>query len=206
MRLFSRNDNLRMEINMKKFLIVLIILLLPGVSLSFAQPNRDTKRFFFAAGINTLATADSNFKDIYGSPHAYPGIRAGFFFYKNFYIWGGCGFLSGHGEIDIYGTKVEAKTNQRLISFGPGYSGSLTGKLNYRIETGGVYFRYEEEAMAEDVSASSYGFTVNFGISYMFNKLFYTEISAGYMTGVAELARKIKLGGVTAGIGFGIRF
>ena len=101
---------------------------------------------------------------------------------------------------------MEAKTKQRFISFGPGYRGRLTGKIDYRLEAGGVSFKYDEDAMEEDVSASSYGFIVNVGLSYNFSKLLYTEIFAAYMSGSKELVRNVKLGGITAGIGIGIRF
>ena len=194
---------------MKRRFITLIVLVFVGASLTFALPDWDakkSKKFFFAANFNMLLPADANFKDIYGSQHTFPGIKTGFFFSKGFYFWGGCGFFSGSGEIDVFGTKMEAKTKQRFISFGPGYRGSLTGKIDYRLEAGGVFFKYEEAAMEENVSASSFGFAANLGMSYNFSRLFFSEIFAAYMAGSKELIRKVKIGGVTAGIGVGIRF
>jgi len=195
--------------NMKRLFITLIALLFVGTSFTFALPDRvakKPKKFFLGASINLLLPADGSFKVIYGSQHIFPGIKAGIFFLKDFYLWGGCGFLSGSGKIDIYGTKIEAKTKQRFISFGPGYRGGLTGKIDYRLEAGGVFFKYEEAAMEEKVSASSFGFTANLGMSYNFSRLFFSEIFAAYMAGSKELIRKVKIGGVTAGIGVGIRF
>lgn len=194
---------------MKRRFITLIVLVFVGASLIFALPDRDakkSKKFFCAANFNILLPADANFKDIYGSQHTFPGIKTGFFFLKGFYFWGGWGFFSGSGEIDVYGTKMEAKTKQRFLSFGPGYRGSLTGKIDYRLEAGGVSFKFEEDTMEEKISASSFGFIVNVGLSYNFNRVVYTEIFAAYMAGSKELVRKVKLGGVTAGIGIGIRF
>jgi opacity protein-like surface antigen len=194
---------------MKKFFAVLIGLFFLSTSLAFALPHREAKKakkIFFEASINMLLPADGNFKDIYGSQHYFPGIKAGFLFSKGFYLWGGCGSFSGSGEIDIYGTKMEAKIKQRFISFGSGYHGSLTGKIGYHLEVGGVSFKYKEDAMEEKDSASSFGFTLSLGVSYNFSRLFFADIFATYMAGSNELVRKVKIGGVITGIGFGIRF
>lgn len=194
---------------MRKLLIALIALLYVSALLTFALPNREAKKpgkFFLGASVNMLQPADGNFKEIYGSQRTFPGIKAGFFFSKGFYLWGSCGFFSGSGEIDIYGTKMEAKTKQRFISFGPGYSAALAGRINYHLEAGAVSFTYEEEAMETKVSASSFGVAINLGVSYHFGRFFYADIFTTYMADSTEQARKIKLGGVTAGIGVGMRF
>lgn len=179
-------------------------------SVSFALSDREVKkpkRFFLGVSYNFLVPADENFKKIYGSRNFYPNLKAGFFISQELYLWGGYGFVSGEGEIDIYGTKMEAKSKQSFFSFGAGYCGSLSGKLDYRIEAGGVSFRYEEEAMEKTDSESSSGFKLNLGICWNFSRLFFADLFAGYMYGSKNLGeRTVKIGGFTAGLGFGIGF
>jgi hypothetical protein len=197
-------------INMKKLLSALIILSFLGTGLSFtlsAKEAKEPKKFFAAASYNNLLPADENFKEIYGSQHFYPTLKAGFFLSQKIYLWGGYGFFSSKGEIDVYGIKMAAKSKQAFISFGAGYRGSLAKKIDYRVETGAVSYKYEEETMGETNSQSSYGFKIDLGICYNFSRIFFGEIFAGYMYGRKELdARTIKIGGKTTGIGLGIRF
>lgn len=195
---------------MKKLFTASIIILFLATNLSFAladQGVKKPKRFFTVLSYNVLVPADANFKDVYDSAGFYPDVKAGLLVSKTFYLWVGYGLFSMAGEIDIYGIKMEAKSKQAFVSYGAGYCGALSKKLAYRIEAGAVFFKYEEETMGKKISESSYGFKIDCGIRYHFNRFLFSELFAGYMYGSKKLEeRTVKIGGAITGIGVGIRF
>lgn len=195
---------------MKKSFTACIVMLFLLTNLSFAltgQEVKKPKRFFTVFSYNVLMPADANFKEVYDSAGFYPNIKAGLRLSQKFYLWTGYGFFSMDGEIDVYGIKMEAKSKQAFVSYGAGYRGNMTKKIAYRIEAGAVSFKYEEETMGKKISESSYGFKVDCGICYDFNRFLFSEIFAGYMYGSKEIEeRPVKIGGAMAGIGLGVRF
>ena len=95
-----------------KLFLCLIILI---VSINLLASNR----FSISIMVNYLIPADKNFKDIYGSGQIYPGVKLNLKIYKEFYLWGGFGFLAAKGETASQ-LMEEAKWKQLFLSLGGG--------------------------------------------------------------------------------------
>jgi hypothetical protein len=162
-------------------------------------------KFFIAVTGNYTIPAESNFDEIYGKSLISPEISAGFKFYRNFYIWGAYGFSSKNGVLPIF--EEPSKWKETLLSLGLGYNGNLSVLLGYKIDVGVSFINYSEEAFGDFMSEKTVGMRVDgAGIFKVSDRLF-TEISMGYVFAsdtVGEIS--IKLGGLKAGFGLGLRF
>jgi hypothetical protein len=76
---------------------------------------------------------------------------------------------------------------------------------------GVILVNYSEEAFDDSASEKTFGMRVDVGSIFKFTDRLFTEISLGYLfaddtvnTEIGEV--KIKLGGLRAGIGLGVRF
>lgn len=148
---------------------------------------------------------DSRHKEVYSSGNIYPEIKAAMKIYRDFYVWGRYGFLTANGVTPIL--EEAAKLNYHHISIGGGYKGNLSKKLDYLVELGLLYVNYRETAMGEEISGSSVGFRLGGGLIFNISKVLFTEVSLGYLHTNDEVEDiTLKLGGIKAGIGFGIRY
>ena len=149
--------------------------------------------------------SDSRQKEVYSSGNIYPEIKAGSKVYQDFYVWGRCGFLTANGKTPIL--EETAKINYLHLSIGGGYKGNFSERLAYLVELGLLYVNYKETAMGEEVSGSSVGFMLGGGVIFNIGKVFFAEVSLGYLNAKDEVEDiTLKLGGIKAGIGFGIRY
>jgi long-subunit fatty acid transport protein len=139
----------------------------------------------------------------------FPELKLNYKIFDNISVWAGFGLMSASGETPGLGEK--AKSNQNIISFGVGYSGDFTPKLGYKVEAGAAYFSYKEEALELKVTGSAFGFSVDAGIVFNITDAFFAEVLAGFISAndtviVEGEGVDIKLGGLKAGVGIGIRF
>ncbi|MCP5050764.1 MAG: hypothetical protein GY940_26610, partial [bacterium] len=162
-------------------------------------------KFFISVMGNYLAPSEESFSDIYGSGVFFPGIKAGYKFYRGVYLWGGYDVSTKNGASLIF--NEPAKWKESFLSGGLGYNGNLSIHFGYKVEIGISHIRYTEEAFGKEFSGNANG--VNLAVAGIFkisDRLF-TEITIGYVAAsdsIEELSRK--LGGPRAGIGLGIRF
>jgi hypothetical protein len=181
----------------KLFWTAVVVLVLSSSSLA--------GRFLVSAEVSYLSPSDSGFKDIYGSSVILPELRVGITIFKDFFIYGSYGFFSVKGETPVL--KFEAKSAQNVISFGAGYSLSLTRAVSLEGAVGGVFFDYKEEALDTEVKGSALGFRVEGGAAYTIGKHFFARLSAAYLAASDTVEGvDIKLGGFRAGIGLGVSF
>lgn len=166
--------------------------------------ERDFKIFFLVAG-NYLRPAESRFENIYGSGPIYPGIAGGYKFSRNWYIWGGYSFFSKNGKSAVL--QKPSKWKQAYSSLGIGYYWDKTIRLAWRVGGSAMYVNFSEEAFDDKVTANTFGVGFEAAGIYKINRLLFTEISLAYLYAsdtVEEI--EIKLGGLKAGIGLGLRF
>lgn len=184
---------------MRKILLVSLMIFVLYASVFSGE------KFMVSATGNYMNPSDSGYKDVYGSSLYYPEFKAGYKLYKGFYIWAGYGLFSKKGTTTELGQ--EAKSTQQFLSFGIGYNGKFSEKLEYKAELGGFNANYKEEAMGEEVTGSSIGYAVETGILYRVWSSFFIKISAGYFSATDKVEEvEIKLGGFKAGIGVEARF
>ena len=168
------------------------------------KAERDFKIFFLVSG-NYLLPAESRFKDIYGSGPIYPGVAAGYKFCRNWYIWGGYSFFSKNGKSAVL--EKPSKWKQTYLALGLGYYNNLSIRFAWRAGIGAMYVRFSEEAFGDKVTAETFGGGLEAAGIYKINRLLFTEITLAYLYApdtVEEI--EIKLGGVRAGFGLGLRF
>jgi len=60
----------------------------------FALPIFGGDKGFVSAGAGAVFPSDERFKDIYGTLHFSPELKAGYMFCENFYLWLGYSFFS----------------------------------------------------------------------------------------------------------------
>ena len=160
-------------------------------------------RFMLSLSGNYLSPSDSGFKDIYGSSAFYPEIKAAVKVIKDIYVWGSYGFFSKNGETPVL--KIAAESTQNYLSFGVGHLFRLSEKLDLDIVLGAAHISYKEEAMGMEISGSRLGLCVKGGVIFHLTKNFFTTAHIGYLAASDTVNDvKIKLGGMTAGIGVGI--
>ncbi|MCK5058838.1 MAG: outer membrane beta-barrel protein [Candidatus Aminicenantes bacterium] len=184
------------------FLISLLVLLL-------MVPLYSAGDFSISFTGNYLSPSDDDYKKTYGSGVFYPELKLGYEIAGNFSLWAGFGILSAKGNTPIL--EAEAKSSQKLMSFGVGYNGDFSRKLGYKVELGAVYFSYKEEAMEVEVTGSAFGFRADAGIIFNITGTFFAELTVGYISAGDTVTLEgededIKFGGVKGGIGLGIRF
>ncbi len=163
------------------------------------------KKGFVILSASYFGYSDSRHKEVYSSGNIYPEIKAGLKVYRDFYVWGRYGFLSANGKTPIL--EETTKINYFHVSIGGGYQGNISKRLDYLVKLGLLYVNYRETAMGEEVSGSSVGFMLGGGVIFNISKVFFTEVSLDYLFANDELEDiTLKLGGIKAGIGFGIRY
>jgi hypothetical protein len=163
-------------------------------------------KFFVSVTGHYRIPSEEKFDEVYGSGIFDPEIKAGYKFLRSFHVWTGYGLSSKNGASPVL--KEPAKWKQQFISIGLGYNKNLSLHFAYQVELGIFYVSYREKALGEEVSGSALGLLRigGAGIYKISNRLF-TEISLAYLLASDTLNDiNIKLGGLKAGIGLGLRF
>jgi hypothetical protein len=166
-------------------------------------------KFFISVTGSQMIPSEEGFEDIYGKGLFTPEINIGYKILGDVYLWGGYGFASKTGTVPIF--EGEATWKQSFVSFGLGYNGNLSALLGYKFDLGVILVNYSEEAFEESASEKTFGMRVDVGSIFKFTDRLFTEISLGYLfaddtvnTEAGDI--KLKLGGLRAGIGLGLRF
>ncbi|MCP4150274.1 MAG: porin family protein [bacterium] len=195
---------------MKKTLTIFIIILLAATCSTLSAETESKKKIslFVEASGRLLMPSDSRFKDTYGSSHFYPEVKAGVEIFKSVYIWAGYGFLSKSAQLIIYDVITEdISAKQNFLLFGLGYKARISEKMDFTLEAGGASIGFEETAMDTTISETTFGFVVDGGLNINFGKSFYIKVSAKYISGSKTIGDySTKLGGLSSGVGVGIRF
>jgi hypothetical protein len=195
--------NKKMEIKMKRVLFAsfLAVLLL----FSFSVNGFARERLMISISGNYLLPSDKNFKNIYGKGLFYPELKAGVKVFKGSYLWVGYGAFSVRGTTPILGR--EAKSDQTFLSGGAGYILHITKKFDCKIELGLFHVSYKEKSMGEELSDYAIGFRIDSGVIFNLGRIFYVEISLGYLNASDTIDDSpVKLGGFRTGMGLGVKF
>ncbi|MBN2199140.1 MAG: outer membrane beta-barrel protein [Candidatus Aminicenantes bacterium] len=161
--------------------------------------------FTVSLGAGIQSPADSGYRDIYGRSVFLPEIKGGISLSPSLYVWTGYGLVTAKGETPEL--KSAAESSQNFLSLGGGYQGALSDSLGFKAELGLADVFYKEEALGETVSGSALGFTAGAGLTYALGKMFFLQAEAGYLLAQKTINDvKVKMGGLKAGLGAGIRF
>lgn len=156
-------------------------------------------------GAGLQAPADSGYRDVYGRGVFLPELKAGVSLTPGIYLWACYGFATAKGETPEL--KAAAKSSQDYFSLGGGYRGALSDSLDFKAELGLADVFYKEEAFGKTVSGSALGFTVGGGLTYSLGKMFFMQAEVGYLLAEKTINDvKVKMGGLKAGLGAGLRF
>ncbi len=178
---------------MRKAIFILLI-----VSLAFAGGYKVS----FEGG--WMGKQDSGFKDIYGNG----GIALGGMFeagvLSNFSLYAGYLHFGKEGETLTFGEKAE--TAQDYISFGMGYGKNIAPGLEFGIWGGGVYIKYTEKAIGEEIKDSCMGMSISTGLTYGIGK-FFLRGRLGYLYAKDTVNEvDVDFSGIQALLGAGIKF
>ncbi len=179
---------------MKKIIVLLIVV-------SFASAGSIS----LSLNASWMIKKDSNFKEIYGSGGFSPGLKVEFKATENIVVYGGYDYFSRTGTTPVF--KEKAKTTHNYMSFGLGYEGKISKRMSWGLSAGFLYVNYREEALEETVKDSAYGFQVEGCLTYNFAEHFLMRTYISYLRANDEVEGvSVKLGGIKAGAGIGVRF
>lgn len=164
------------------------------------------RRFFFKVNPTYLQPQDSHYRDIYGDRFFCPEFKFGVRITDRMSAWYRWGYIAGKATIPLLQT--EARSRQAFTCLGIGYTLKISGKFDWNMDVGLVRISYKEEAMGITARESAAGFRLDSGFSYHFSGRFFTDISASYIYGTSSVLGnpEVKLGGIGAGIGLGVKF
>jgi len=147
-----------------------------------------------------------NFKEVYGDNSIFPELKLDVNVFKSFYLWAGYGFSSNEGKtIPELGESVQLK--QHIISGGIGFRILASKGLNFLFEAGAVYFNNKEKAFNDEINSSAVGYRIVCGTNVNISNNFFTQLSGGYISADDKVEEEsIKLGGLFASLGLGLRF
>ncbi|OGD09931.1 MAG: hypothetical protein A2Y86_00425 [Candidatus Aminicenantes bacterium RBG_13_62_12] len=184
---------------MKKALVLSLALFTIAGGLAAGQ------KFSLSLAAGVQSPADSGYRDIYGRSVFLPEVKAGISLTPAIYLWAGYGLASAEGETPEL--QSPAESSQNFLSLGGGYRGTISEKIGFKAELGLADVFYREEALGETVSGSALGFTAGGGLTYALGKTFFLQAEAGYLLAQKTINDvKVKMGGLKAGLGAGIRF
>lgn len=163
------------------------------------------RRFFVKLNPTYIQPRDSNFKSLYGDRFFYPEVKVGLQFTENLSAWLRGGSISGEAEIPFL--QQTAGSTQSFFAFGLGYTIRISKRFHTDIDAGFVNIKFSEEAMNEFVRDSASGFRFDGALSYHVSKWLFTDVSVSYMSADKTIDDfTLKLGGLGAGIGVGVKF
>ncbi len=161
---------------------------------------------------NYLKPSDSKYKEIYGNSKFFPGIKvdSGSLFMKSLSLWGSAGYLSASGTIP--GTDQSAKSTQLFICGGGALHFKVSPMFRTAFRAGIAYISYKEEALETTVNESAIGFCGALDLIVDVNDFIFVELEGAYISAsdtlpgaAANDTVEIKLGGLKAGFGIGIK-
>ncbi len=159
-------------------------------------------------GINfgVLFPSDSNYKEIYGNSAFFPELEIGLQIYKGIMIIGEYGSFTKTGKT-IGELKLDIKSSQSLMSIGVAHRVYSIKRLIIIAKSGIAFINYKEEAMGESISGNKTGFMLGGDLVFNVSDKLYTKGAIKYRSAKDTINRmEIKLGGLSIGIGVGIKF
>jgi hypothetical protein len=154
---------------------------------------------------NALFPADPAYRETYAAGLFLPELKAAYALGGDLYAWAGFGWVSASGETPVL--KMPAESRQGYLAVGGGYRLALAASWGLFGELGLGRIAFREEALEQTVSGSALGVVLNAGARRDLGRRFFLLAQLGYVYGkktVEDVA--VKLGGVKAGIGAGVRF
>ena len=190
----SISDRPRGARNVKKLtLIVLLFLMCAGLG--------QAAEILFSARLSYLMPAEQAFRDIYGGGIKYGGTMAVALF-KNFDVFVDGSFYLKKGELSY--TKEETKLSVVPVILGLQYR-IKSGKFQPFFGLGAGYFAFKETNIIGDVSKSGLGFAGRAGALFFVTKSIFIQAYANYShCRMTPADFTINIGGIEAGIGFGV--
>ena len=163
-------------------------------------------RFNVRVGRSWMQPRDGNFKAIYGDRFNFMDVKLFIRVTDRLSAWYRVGSIAGEADIPLLGQS--AKSRQRFSSFGIGYTVEISKRFHLNMDIGLISVKFREEAMTEFREDSASGYRLEGGLSFHFNKWLFTDVSVGYISADADWTDdvELKLGGLGAGVGFGITF
>jgi hypothetical protein len=184
---------------MKRTIVLLVAMIFTLSGLS-AGP-----RFSLGLAANLQWPADSGYKEVYGQSVFLPELKAGYSLTPSIYLWAGYGRVAAKGKTSVL--QLDSKSSQDYLQLGAGYEGVLSGKLGFKAELGLADILYREEALGQKVSGSAIGFVLSGSLTYALGLRFYLLADLGYLYAQKTInAVDVKMGGLRAGLGGGLRF
>jgi len=184
---------------MKKSIIVLMIILTTAILLPAQE------RVLISATGNLLLPNDGDFRDIYGDSQFMPEILADVNLFKGICLRLGYGFYSAEGVTPELA--FDCKTSQTALTAGVSYLGKISPRWHWSAGIGICRLGYTEEALDQEITGSAWGPSADAGIIAFIGRHFLARLNLGY-AGAEDTVEDItvKLGGIKAGAGIGVRF
>lgn len=168
-------------------------------------------RFFVSAGAAAVFPIDSSYRDFYGQVQFSPELKAGYSFFKRFYVWLGYSFFASSYTDPVLLDK--ASGFQHYMALGVGWETRRSGRLQFDFFTALVLAAFREKALGETVSDSAPGFHFGAGARYFVAGKSFVGAAlsfSGARLTLTEtentLAGERLLGGVRLTVNLGLRF
>ncbi len=173
-------------------------------------------KFFVSVTGNYMVPPEKEFEEYYGKTIFEPEVKAGYKFYRGFFVWGGVGYSTKSGE-SLESFNEPAKWKQTSLSLGLGYNVNISIKFSCKAEIGVFRLNYKDDMdhMDEEgtlietftVSGNALGIRIGGAGIFKINHRLFTEISMGYLYATDNIDNiSLELGGLKAGLGIGIKF
>ncbi len=190
---------------MKKNVIIV------GLIICFSVPAFGGDKFFVSAGAAAVYPVDSSYRDFYGTMQFSPELKAGFNFYKGFYVWLGYSFFASSYTIPVL--LDEASGSQHFLALGVGWETRRSRRLQFDFFAALILAAFREKAMGETVSDFTPGLQLGAAARYFIARKIFLGVALSFsganMT-LAETANSLGgsrlLGGVRLAANLGLRF
>jgi len=185
------------------FITVLIVLI--------ATPSFAAGRFFVSAGAAAVFPVDSSYRDFYGQLQVSPELKAGYSFFKRFYVWLGYSFFASRYTIPDLLDQTSA--SQQFLALGIGWETRRSRRLQFDFFAAFALAAFREKGLGETVKDIAPGFQLGAGARYFVARNVFVGMALSFSGASITLAEAAniqggdrKLGGLRLGAGLGLRF
>lgn len=189
---------------MSKAMSKLVLLLFIGISLSFSSFAIGLK---VGGSVNYYSVEDSVFKDTYGEGNLMYGVFLSFVATSRIELLAEANYFQEKGEMTL--TNEEITFTLRPVILGLRLRLADVKIVSFYLGGGVGYYSYTENLPGrfEDVSDSTIGYHGEAGLYVSVIPKFFLDLNVRYSIANAKpFDETIKLGGLRAGIGFGVSF
>jgi TM2 domain-containing membrane protein YozV len=168
-------------------------------------------RFFVSAGAAGVFPVDSGYRDFYGTLQLSPELKAGYSFFKRFYVWLGYSFFaSSYTEPDLL---EKANGSQHFLALGAGWETRRSRRLQFDFFAALIVAAFREKALGETVKDSAPGLHLGAGARYFVSGKIFVGAAVSFSNArvtVVESENTVGglrlLGGVRLAANLGLRF